>query len=137
MSWNGRLLAFLKIMREKGCKDTDNTKICSLRLANGLKVLAYCDELEKRGYAERLIDSLCEEKMAFAASIRTEKDEEELWKGPKVYFNGADFVPTGRYHCEAEELLAWSETSLKAPLRAEAVDRMTTLFQKYFGEIPL
>lgn len=136
MSRENRLMCFLKIMHEKGAVGADNAEIAALRLCNGLKVLGYCDELEKRGITEKLIDCLCEEKMAFAAVIKTKHDEEELWKRPRVYSNGNEFVPSGRYHCEAEELLMWSETSLRAPLAEQVCNRMLKLFQKYFGMAP-
>lgn len=137
MSNMSRLLRFVDIMRNSGDGSEDGGKVFALRMANGLRVLAYCDTFEEKGFAEKLVDALCEEKLLFAASIRTKGDEEELWEGPRVHSNGNELVPVGKYHSEAEELLIWSEVFQRVPLRGEAADRMSLLFRKYFGEMPL
>ena len=132
-----RLLCFMDIMRNSGVENGDREKVLALRIANGLKVLAYCDEFEKKGFTEKIVDALCKEKLLFAASIKTKGDEKELWKGPRMYSNGNELVPVGKYHSEAEELLIWSEVSHRVPLSEEAVNRMSLLFHKYFGESSL
>lgn len=135
MSNMSRLAYFMDIMKNSGDESGDGEKIFALRMTNGLRILAYCDAFEKEGFAEKIVDALCEEKLSFAASIRTRSDKEELWKGPRVYSNGNELVPVGKYHSEAEELLIWSEVFQRVPLRGEAADRMSLLFRKYFGEL--
>lgn len=137
MSSMSRLLRFVDIIRNSGDESVGGEKVFVLRMANGLRILAYCDAFEKEGFAEKIVDALCEEKLMFAASIKTRSDEEELWKGPRVHSNGNELVPVGKYHSEAEELLVWSEVFQRVPLRGEAADRMSLLFRKYFGEMPL
>lgn len=137
MSRASRFVCFMNTMRKDDSKDADECKMLALRLANGLRVLNYCDEFERRGFAEQIVDALCKEKMAFAAVLRTKGDEKEFWKGPRVYSNGNELVPSGRYHSEAEELLIWSEVMSVVPLEKQANDRIMMLFRKYFGELPL
>ena len=43
-----RLLCFMDIMRNSCVENGDREKVLALRIANGLKVLAYCDEFEKK-----------------------------------------------------------------------------------------
>ena len=53
-----RLLCFMDIMRNSCVENGDREKVLALRIANGLKVLAYCDEFEKKGFTEKIVDAL-------------------------------------------------------------------------------
>ena len=56
-----RLLCFMDIMRNSCVENGDREKVLALRIANGLKVLAYCDEFERRDLQKRLL-TLCARK---------------------------------------------------------------------------
>ena len=49
------------------------------------------------------------------------------------YFDGNRFIPD-KYSIPEEELIVWSETSLKGPLIAAASDRYRELFTIVFPE---
>lgn len=62
----------------------------------------------------------------------TSKSELERIIKPRCpHFDGNKFVPD-EYHVPQEELIAWSETSLKAPLNQAGHNRYLELFQMIF-----
>ena len=64
----------------------------------------------------------------------TTKTEMERVMTPKApHYNGAQFI-TDEYHIPEEEMIAWSQVSLKGPLIEAGYKRYMELFKEFFPE---
>lgn len=72
-------------------------------------------------------ENIADQKCRFIETASTKQEINEILKFCKPFFNGREITVNSPYHVPAEELLIWSATSLKAPLTAEAVERMLKL----------
>ena len=69
---------------------------------------------------------------------RSALNEGDLFRGSLVrpncpHYDGAGFIPDA-YSVPEEELICWSETSLKGPLTAESFQRYMELFKQVLPE---
>lgn len=63
----------------------------------------------------------------------SETEMNKLLKPHCPHFDGVNFIP-GKYHVPEEELICWSETSLKAPLNHNGFKRYAELFKQVFPD---
>ena len=85
------------------------------------------------GYIERLLNGIAEKRVAMImkATTKTEMDRVMIPKAP--HYNGAEFI-TDEYHIPEEELIAWSQASLKGPLVGAGFKRYMQLFREFFPD---
>lgn len=69
--------------------------------------------------------------MIMNASSKTEMEKVMKIKPP--YFDGNKFIPD-QYNVPEEEMIAWSQTSLQAPLDEAGFKRYKELFVQIFPE---
>ncbi len=120
---------FVEILLDE--KMSDNLK--ELRI-DGLKTLSgYLEFYKKRGYVGKLVDNIAEKKIKMLMQIESKKEMDKMLKPSPPHFNGAKFV-TDEYNVIEEELICWSETSLRAPLNEEGYKRYLELFNIVFPE---
>ena len=95
MSSMSRLLRFVDIIRNSGDESVDGEKVFVLRMANGLRILAYCDAFEKEGFAEKIVDALCEEKLLSAALLKREVMKKNYGRGLEFIQMEMNWFPLG------------------------------------------
>jgi len=88
---------------------------------------------EQRGYLDRLIIAIGEKKAEMILATTSKAAMEKLLKPSCPHYTGAGFVP-GEYSVPEEELICWSETSLRGPLTNHAHKRYMALFREVFPE---
>lgn len=88
---------------------------------------------QELGYPDRLISAIAEKKGGRILSVTNKKEMEKLLRPACPHYNGAEFVPD-EYGVPEEELICWSETSLRAPLNDAGFKRYMELFRQFFPE---
>lgn len=81
-----------------------------------------------------LIETIYKKKLLQIMEADNAEDIKLILAHPKVRFNGCEIVADNKWVLPEEELIAWSNTSLKAPLSQEGVDRYMKLFKEVFPE---
>ena len=88
---------------------------------------------QQRGYMQKLLCAIAKKKGKQILQITTKKELKELGKSCCPHFNGRQFVPNESSIPE-EELIYWSEVSLKAPLNEVGFKRYMEVFRQVFPE---
>ena len=96
----------------------------------GALIKGYASE----GYAEVLLKTIAEKKMAYILEAKSKSALKEILAPPKVRYDYAKVQPVGIYHIDEEELICWSATSFIAPLNNEGFERMMELMKRIFPE---
>lgn len=89
----------------------------------------YCN----RGYMDELVYNIAEKKVAHILSATSKSDFSLILKPRPPKYDGNKFIP-GPFSVPEEELICWSETSLKAPLNHSGFKRYSELFKEIFPE---
>lgn len=109
----------------------DQTK--NLRFLAVLKLQGYLHQYEQHGYMPKLIHAIAEKKCRMIGTITTESEMEKLLKPSCPHYYGGRFTP-GEYHIPEEELIGWSEASLRTPLNSAGYQRYMELFKQVLPE---
>ena len=88
---------------------------------------------EKRGYSEKLINAIAEKKAEMIMRATTKTEMEKVLHAPSPHYTGGGFV-ADQYCVPEEELIGWSETSLRGPLISVGLKRYMELFKMIFPE---
>ena len=86
-----------------------------------------------RGYHKRLIRGIAEKKGALILKTTSKADMDKVMYPRPPHYNGAEFVPD-EFSIPEEELICWSETSLRALLNSAGMKRYMTLFKEIFPQ---
>ena len=81
----------------------------------------------------KLLYAIADKKCRMIASATTKVEMQKLVRPNCLHYDGAGFIPTACSVPE-EELICWSETSLKGPLTAEGFQRYMELFKQVLPE---
>lgn len=104
------------------------------KITEFLSLLSKCRYYQEEGFIEKLIIEICRKKAEFIKEAKTKKELQTIMKPPALYYNGNEILPVNEYCIPEEEMIAWSMTSLKAPLRTEGQQRYEKLFKQIFPE---
>ena len=85
------------------------------------------------GYIERLLNGIAEKRVAMIMKTTTKTEMDRVMMPKAPHYNGAEFI-TDEYHIPEEELIAWSQASLKGPLVGAGFKRYMQLFREFFPE---
>lgn len=107
--------------------------IRALRFEAMKRVQNYLRHYEKLGYMSKLLCAIAEKKCEHIMAVTTKADVEQIVKPCCPHYDGNKFIP-GPYSVPEEEMICWSEASLKAPLNSEACKRYLELFQQVLPE---
>lgn len=107
--------------------------IRALRFEAMKRVQNYLRHYEKLGYMSKLLCAIAEKKCEHIMAVTTKADVEQIVKPCCPHYDGNKFIQ-GPYSVPEEEMICWSETSLKVPLNSEACKRYRELFQKLLPE---
>ena len=94
------------------------------------KCLAY---YEHRCYADELLCAIARKKVDFLLQSATVGAIREILKPSVPRYDGLTFH-TGKYHVAEEELIGWSEASLRAPLTGAGARRFAEVFAEICPE---
>lgn len=122
-------LAFTKILLSNDISD----RIKEIRLLALKELYSYLKHYEELGYVENLISKIAEKKISMIMQITSKEEKDKVIKSKCPKFNGNKFIPD-KYNIPEEELICWSEASLKAPLNETGFNRYMELFRKIFPE---
>ena len=98
---------------------------------------------DERGYTEKLLNGIAEKKGAMIMSASSKTEMDKILKPKAPHFDGVRFIAdrfdgvrfiADRYLLPEEELICWSEASLRAPLNEYAFRRYMELFCRMFPE---
>lgn len=122
-------MAFVKTLMSNDIPE----KIRELRLSALKELYNYLKHYEELGYVDKLICKIAEKKIDMIMKIKTKEEKEKVIKPacPKLY--GDKFLTDG-YSVPEEELICWSEASLRAPLNEHGFNRYMELFKKIFPD---
>lgn len=85
------------------------------------------EEYHNRHYDARIVKAIFEKKSRLIKEAETIEELKNIMNGPKPFDDSGATVPE-------EEMIMWSEASLKAPLNSQATERYLTLVQNCFGK---
>lgn len=85
------------------------------------------------GYMPKLLYAIADKKCRMIISATTKAEMQKLIRPNCPHYDGAGFIPAA-YSVPEEELICWSETSLKGPLTAEGFQRYMELFKQVLPE---
>lgn len=81
------------------------------------------------GYIEKLLCVIAEKKGRLICSVSSKAEMEKLLKPRCPHYDGNQFIPD-EFCVPEEELICWSETSLRAPLNDVGFRRYMELFSQ-------
>ena len=122
-------LALVEVLMSIEIKES----VRKLRL-DGLKSLQLqLTQYQKLGYDISLLEAIAEKKSKIILNVSTKKELERVIYPRAPHYDGNKFIPD-QYSIPEEELICWSETSLKAPLNAIGFNRYMEVFRMVFPE---
>lgn len=126
-------VTLLPFFAELICSESISEKLFGLRFGALKNLQGLLNRYERRGYDARLLCGIGKKKgtMIMTASSKTELDKILHPKAP--HYDGVRFV-SDQYLLPEEELICWSEASLRAPLNEPGFRRYSELFRLVFPE---
>lgn len=91
-------------------------------------------EYEKSGFMEELICGFVKKKAEMIRNASKKEELNDIRKVPKPHYDGNKVCASSSYDTEEEELILWSQTSLKGPLTEAGFKRYTELFRRLLPE---
>lgn len=106
---------------------TDKEKLEIKKVQATVDLYERIAQYRKRSYDNKLIDTIFMKKNKLIDEATTCSQVDAIMKGPIPFDDSGVTIPE-------EEMLMWSEASLKAPLNSEATNRYLSLAKSFFGE---
>ena len=110
---------------------TDSVR--NLRFDAMRQVQDYLHHYEMLGYMPGLLCVIAEKKCRYIMAATTKADMEQIIKPHCPHYDGNRFIPEP-YSIPEEEMICWSETSMKEPLTSVGLGRYLELFHQVFPE---
>ncbi len=85
------------------------------------------------GYISPLISAIAEKKCELICTVTSKTEMDKIIKPHCPHYDGNKFVPD-KYSIPEEELICWSQASLKAPLNNVGFKRYLELFEEIFPD---
>lgn len=108
-------------------------KLRELRVQAVSQLLCDMKKYTKFSYRPDLIERIWTQKLEYILRAKSKSEIDEILQPKPPHYNGAAFVPSP-YLCPEEELLAWAEISLCAPLKEAGFKRYMELFEQVYGK---
>lgn len=113
--------------------DAKSDEILNRRFEALGKLKGWVNHLQSRGYVESLICNIIRKKGQMILDATTKSELFNIMNPRAPHYDGCKFI-TSKYLLPEEELVAWSEASLKGPLLEPAYRRYRELFRQVFPE---
>ena len=128
------MAVIISCIAEITASDVTN-RLKQLRLGAVESLRRYLCHYRQLGYIPKLLYAIADKKCRMIASITTKSEMEKLIRPNCPHYNGSGFVPDAYSDSvPEEELICWSETSLKGPLNAAGFQRYMELFKQILPE---
>jgi len=108
-------------------------RVKKLRLDAIRSLQRYLRYYRQLGYMPKLLYAIAEKKCRMISSIASKPELKKLIRPHCPHYDGNRFIPD-TYSIPEEELICWSETSLKVPLNAAGFQRYMDLFKQILAE---
>ena len=126
------MTVIIQCIAEISVSDTPD-RIKKLRLGAIGSLQQYQHHYHQLGYMPKLLYAIADKKCRMIVSATTKAEMQKLIRPNCPHYDGAGFIPAA-YIVPEEELICWSETSLKGPLTAEGFQRYMELFKQVLPE---
>ncbi len=126
------MTVIIPCIAEIAASDTPD-RVKKLRLGAVGALQRYLRHYRQLGYMPKLLYAIAEKKCRMIGTITSKTEMEKLLRPNCPHYDGAKFQPD-TYSVPEEELICWSETSLKGPLNAEGFQRYMELFKQILPE---
>lgn len=127
------MVALLPLYAELFCAEGIGDTLFALRYDALQKLQATLSHYSDRGYTQKLLSSIAERKGVLILSATGKTEMEKILKSHAPHCDGVKFV-SDPYLLPEEELICWSEASLRAPLNEVGYRRYMKLFRQIFPE---
>ena len=108
-------------------------RVKKLRLDAIRSLQRYLRYYRQLGYMPKLLYAIAEKTCRMISPIPSNPELEKLIRPRCPHYDGNRFIPD-TYSIPEEELICWSETSLKVPLNAAGFQRYMDLFKQVLPE---
>lgn len=115
------MMVIIPCIAEIAASDTPE-RVKKLRLGAVSELQRYLHYYRQLGYMPKLLYAIADKKCRMIVSATTKAEMQKLIRPNCPHYDGAGFIPAA-YSVPEEELICWSETSLKGPLTAEGFQR--------------
>ena len=126
-------LALIPLVAELASQQDISDSLRTLRLNAISQLTAHLNYYKKLGYIDRLLYAIAEKKGNMILETTSKTEMEKLLKARAPHYNGNTFF-ADKYSVPEEELICWSETSLRAPLNDAGAQRYYQVFSEIFPE---
>ena len=126
-------LALIPHFAEVFSDETKTDKVRELQFKALKRLRAQLNHYKNLGYVDWLLSAIAEKKGAIILTVTSKSEMEKLLRPACPHYNGSAFVPD-EHSIPEEELICWSETSLRAPLNDAGFKRYMELFRQFFPE---
>ena len=126
-------VALVPYFAELICSEGISKKLFVLRFDALMTLQSLIQQYDERGYAAKLLNGIAEKKGAMIMSATSKTEMDNILRPKAPHFDGARFI-SDRYLLPEEELIFWSEASLRAPLNEYGIRRYMELFCRMFPE---
>jgi len=109
----------------------DSVRLLRFQALKGVQ--QYLNRYQENGYLPELVSAIAEKKCKRILTLTTKAEMERLVKPRCPHYDGNRFWPD-EYIVPEEELICWSETSLRAPLNEAGQKRYMELFRQVLPE---
>ena len=126
------MTVIIPCIAEIAASDTPE-RVKKLRLGAVSELQRYLHYYRQLGYLPKLLYAIADKKSRMITSTTAKEEMEKLIRLHCPHYNGSRFVPDA-YSVPEEELICWSETSLRGPLNTEGFQRYMELFKQILPE---
>lgn len=126
------MMVIIPCIAEIAASDTPE-RVKKLRLGAVSELQRYLHYYRQLGYVPKLLYAIADKKCRMIVSATTKAEMQKLIRPNCPHYDGAGFIPAA-YSVPEEELICWSETSLKGPLTVEGFQRYMELFKQVLPE---
>lgn len=127
------LLTLIPYFVEVFTESDVSNRVGVLRMDALRKLHAQLKTYEKRGYDRSLLCKIADKKGRMIMQITSREQAKRLGNPQCPHFDGGKFCPDA-FSIPEEELICWSEASLKGSLNEYAYQRYMELFRQVFPE---
>ena len=108
-------------------------RIRTLRFSYLNRLYAGLNQCKKLGYMQKLLCAIARKKSQMILNASTKAELEKIVHPPVPHYNGSGFV-SDEHLLPEEELICWSQASLRAPLNQAGFKRYMELFREVLPE---
>ena len=127
------MVTLLPFYAELFCTEGISDTLFALRFDALQKLQATLSHYSDCGYTQKLLCGIAERKAVLILAATGKTEMEKILKPHAPHYDGVKFV-SDPYLLPEEELICWSEASLRAPLNEAGYRRYTKQFRQVFPE---